>query len=68
MKYIITSIIEPDFGCEGVPEGGELIDTVRLRAQDGTEHNAYVADALLYRLGLDVGSECSAEQLNTVIY
>ena len=68
MIYTIESIIEPDFGCEGLPEGEERMDTVRLLAQDGTEHTATVADELLYRLGLDVGSECTAQQLNAVIY
>ena len=68
MKYIITRITEPDFGCEGLPEDEELMDAVRLRAEDGSEHTAMVADELLYSLGLDVGSECTAEQLNAVIY
>lgn len=68
MKYTIAKIIEPDFGCEGLPEGEERMDTVRLIAADGTEHTAAVSDELLYRLGLDIGSECTAEQLNAVVY
>lgn len=68
MKYTITEIIEPDFGCEGLPEGGERMDTVLLLAEDGTKHTAAVSDELLYRLGLDVGSECTAEQLCAEVY
>ncbi len=68
MKYTITEIIEPDFGCEGLPEGGERMDTVLLLSEDGTRHTAAVSDELLYRLGLDVGSECTAEQLRAEVY
>ena len=63
MTYVITRIIEPDFGCEGLPDGAERMDRVYLRTADGTERIVVVADALLYKLGLDEGSECTAEQL-----
>lgn len=62
MKYIITKIIEPDFGCEGLPENEERMDRVYLRAADGTEKIVVAADALLYHLSLDVGSECSLDE------
>lgn len=58
MVYTIESIIEPDFGCEGLPEGEERMDDVVLRGEDGAV-TIRVADALLYRLGLDVGSRCT---------
>ena len=64
MRYTITKITEPDFGCEGLPEGEERVDLVQLRAEDGSERTVSVPDELLYRLGLDVGSECTAQQLN----
>ncbi len=58
MKYTITRIIEPDFGCEGLPENEERMDRVYLRAEDGSERIIAVSDALLYELRLDEGSEC----------
>lgn len=58
MVYTIESIIEPDFGCEGLPEGEERMDAVVLRGEDGAL-TVRVADELLYRLGLDVGSRCT---------
>lgn len=58
MVYTIESIIEPDFGCEGLPEGEERMDTVVLRGEGGAL-TVRVADALLYRLRLDVGSRCT---------
>lgn len=58
MVYTIESIIEPDFGCEGLPEGNERMDAVVLRGEDGAL-TVMVADELLYRLGLDVGSRCT---------
>ena len=58
MVYTIESIIEPDFGCEGLPEGDERMDAVVLRGEDGAL-TVMVADELLYRLGLDVGSRCT---------
>ncbi|MGN1119682.1 MAG: hypothetical protein ACI4Q4_04950 [Oscillospiraceae bacterium] len=58
MKYTITRIIEPDFGCEGLPENEERMDRVYLRAEDGSERIIAVPDALLYELNLYEGSEC----------
>lgn len=58
MVYTIESIIEPDFGCEGLPEGEERMDAVVLRGEHGAL-TVRVADELLYRLGLDVGSRCT---------
>lgn len=57
MIYTIKSITEPDFGCEGLPEGEERMDAVVLQGEDG-ELTIKAADALLYKLGLDVGSRC----------
>ena len=64
MTYIITRIIEPDYGCEGLPENEESMDRVYLRGQDGSEIIRVVADALLYELGLDEGSECTLDMLS----
>lgn len=55
-EYTVTRIVEPDFGCEGLPEGGERMDEVRLRGADGGELLLSVSDELLYKMGVDEGS------------
>ncbi len=55
-EYKITRIIEPDFGCEGVPEDGEKCDEVRLIDKDGGEITLTVSDAYLYKINADEGS------------
>lgn len=64
-EYIITRIIEPDFGCEGVPEDGEKCDEVRLSAADGSELSITVSDAYLYKINADEGSTvlCDGEKI-----
>ena len=37
MKYIVKSIIEPDFGCEDRDDDYVATDTVLLRDEEGTE-------------------------------
>lgn len=62
MRYIIKRIIEPDFGCEGLPENEVRKDRVILRAEDGSERVIVVPDELLYELGLDKGSSCEVDE------
>ena len=39
--YCVTRIEEPDFGCEGRPEGQEIKDKVFLK-QETTKENQYI--------------------------
>lgn len=54
--YTILSIDEPDFGCEGLPDGQEPLCDVVLQSETGETRRVKIADALLYARNLDVGS------------
>lgn len=46
--YRVIRINEPDFGCEGRPEGEVMIDKVLLEDADGVETTVEADDYLLY--------------------
>lgn len=52
--YRIVSIEEPDFGCEGRPEGQPVMDTVLLKNEFG-DKVIKMEDALLYERHLEEG-------------
>lgn len=54
-KLNIIKIMEPDFGCEGLPDGQELTDKVYVEAPDGSRRIIAIEDKLLYDLDLDEG-------------
>lgn len=56
MVYKVVDIIEPDFGCEGLPEGEVLMDDIVLLSQDGERITLKAEDEMLYKDGIDVGS------------
>ncbi|MGN0459430.1 MAG: hypothetical protein ACI4RL_02605 [Ruminococcus sp.] len=56
MVYKVVDIIEPDFGCEGLPDGEVIKDDVVLLSQDGKRITVKAEDEMLYREGIDVGS------------
>ena len=64
-EYRITRIIEPDYGCEGVPEDGEKYDEVRLVSDGGGELTLTVSDAYLYGINAYEGSAvlCDGEKI-----
>lgn len=54
--YYVTRIEEPDFGCEGRPEGQEIKDKVFLKEEtSGEETIIFMEDKLLYERGIDEG-------------
>lgn len=55
MLYKVVDIIEPDFGCEGIPDGEVLTDDVVLLSQDGERITLKLEDEMLYKDGIDVG-------------
>ena len=55
MRYIVKQIIEPDFGCEGRPEGYVIMDTVRLRNENGQEIDMVISDSELYEKNINEG-------------
>lgn len=55
--YIVKDILEPDFGCEGLPDGQELCCEVILEdGESGERVTVKAPDAELYEKGIDVGS------------
>lgn len=47
--YKVIEIIEPDFGCEGVPEGQEVCCDVLLEDEQNNRKTVTVPDAELYQ-------------------
>lgn len=56
-KYCVLRIEEPDFGCEGRPEGQAVMDRVFLR-EDGVEGETviFMEDSLLYEREIAEGT------------
>lgn len=48
MKYKVVEIIEPDFGCEGLPDGSEPMCEVVLEQACGEQITVTIADGALY--------------------
>ena len=40
--YYVTRIEEPDFGCEGRPEGQEIKDKVFLKTRNNKRRNDHI--------------------------
>ncbi len=66
MTYKIKEITEEDYGCEGVPEGGELMCSVLVDGADG-EKWLRIADRLLRENALDVGSRVDEAALRKLM-
>ncbi|MGN1392069.1 MAG: hypothetical protein ACI4WQ_08775 [Sharpea porci] len=64
MRYKIIEILEPDFGCEGRPEGYVQVDDVVVEDDLGTQHILKMEDAKLYELKLDIGSYMEIEEVD----
>lgn len=62
MKYKIKRIYEPDFGCEGRPDGYEQVDDVLIEDRDGNQKILKMKDKELYDLKLDEGSFIDLDQ------
>lgn len=57
MKYQVIEIIEPDFGCEGLPDGEEPCCEVILEDENKNRITLQIPDKELYQKNIDVGSE-----------
>lgn len=60
--YEVKRIEEPDFGCEGLPNGMVRKDQVTLAAQDGSEITIEVADCELYKKDINEGDRVTVEE------
>ncbi len=56
MLYNVKDILEPDFGCEGLPEGEELCCEVLLEDENGSVTSVKIPDAELYEKDIVPGS------------
>lgn len=57
MVYKIIKINEPDFGCEGLPEGAVRMDEVYLQDARGETSIVEIPDAFLYEMQIDEGDD-----------
>jgi len=57
MIYTVKDIEEPDFGCEGLMDGQQVIDKVTLIDEKGNLLYIEAADMYLYAKGIDVGDK-----------
>ena len=64
MRYKIVEILEPDFGCEGRPDGYVQVDDVVVEDSLGKRHILKMKDATLYDLKLDAGSYIEMEKVD----
>ncbi|MBR6967775.1 MAG: hypothetical protein IKH78_04495 [Ruminococcus sp.] len=63
MRYEIIGITEDDYGCEGIPENEELMCTVLLRGENGSEKQIRLADSFLSENGIEKGSHLFMEEI-----
>lgn len=57
MIYKVFDIIEPDFGCEGLPDGQVPMDEVILLDQDNNKKVIKQGDMYLYQMDINVGDK-----------
>ena len=55
MIYKVPDIIEPDFGCEGLPDGQVPMDEVILLDEDNNKKVIKQGDMYLYQMDINVG-------------
>ena len=65
-KYKIIRIDEPDFGCEGLPDGEILTDDVLVEDMNGNRKTVKIGDALLYTLELNEGDYCLIDKNGSI--
>lgn len=55
-SYTVRQLIENDYGCEGIPEGGEPMVRLQLVSDEGEAIWVSQSDRLMFELGIDEGS------------
>lgn len=53
--FTVTQIDDPDFGCEGLPDGAVPMATLHLKDEEGNSKTVKEKDALLYELNIMEG-------------
>ena len=64
MIYKIIKINEPDFGCEGLPDGAVRMDEVYLQDARGGTSIVQISDAFLYEMQMDEGDYITMDAQN----
>lgn len=68
MGHLVMRIDEPDFGCEGCPDGVEPMAKVTLmKLKNEEEIQLEIADAELYRKNINEGSEVAVSPDGVII-
>ena len=60
--FKIIRIDEPDFGCEGLPDGQALKDEVTIETQSGSQYIMKIEDALLYEKAFNEGDRFTVDE------
>lgn len=55
--YKVIDITEEDYGCEGIPEGSELMCSLLVKSQSGEEKWLKYPDRYLRENDIDIGNE-----------
>ena len=65
--FKIIRIDEPDFGCEGLPEGQPLTDEVTIEDMSGHQFLMRIEDAVLYDNDLNEGDHFTINEKGDLI-
>lgn len=67
MKYIVKSIMEPDYGCEERPDNYVVMDRVLLRDENGFEIDIEADDEELYSKDINEGDWVHLDSNNQLV-
>lgn len=66
MTWQVKQIIEPDFGCEGRPEGYVQKDIVLIQADNGSSREIQAEDQVLLQHNVNEGTILSEETIRRI--
>ena len=66
MTWQVKQIIEPDFGCEGRPEGYVPKDIVLIQADNGSSREIQAEDQVLLQHNVNEGTILSEETIRRI--
>ncbi|MBQ1388429.1 MAG: hypothetical protein IIY78_02270 [Clostridia bacterium] len=65
--FKIIKIDEADFGCEGVPEGQPIRDSVVIENESHNEFIMQIEDSLLYEKDLNEGDRFTVDENGNIV-
>ncbi len=66
MTWQVKQIIEPDFGCEGRPDGYVQKDIVLIQADNGSSREIQAEDQVLLQHNVNEGTILSEETIRRI--